>query len=140
MPIGAKILDVASSSGRPAVPLAKAFPHSQVTSTDLSPASSSLVCKYAKAQGVTNVTAQAADAQNLKDFADNTFSVVTCTYGLFFMPEATKALKEVYRVLQPGGLFVATIWGWPDKVQMSQVSNSAWHQHMHLQTGSMIQQ
>lgn len=39
------------------------------------------------------------------------------------MPEATKALKEAYRVLQPGGLFVAVVWAWPDKVQMSEVSH-----------------
>ncbi|KAL3134955.1 hypothetical protein ABBQ32_007915 [Trebouxia sp. C0010 RCD-2024] len=118
---GAKFLDIASSAGRPAVPLAKAFPDAQVTSTDLSPKSVSLVSKYAEAQGVTNLTAQAADAQNLQGFHDNTFSVVTCSYGLFFMPEATKALREAYRVLQPGGLFVVTVWAWPDTVQMSEV-------------------
>ena len=109
------------------MPLAKAFPDAQVTSTDLSPKSVSLVLKYAEAQGVSNLTAQAADAQNLQDFDDNTFSLVTCSYGLFFMPEATKALREAYRVLQPGGLFVATVWGWPDKVQMSEVRHSTLH-------------
>lgn len=130
---GAKFLDIASSAGRPAVPLAKAFPDAQVTSTDLSPKSVSLVSKYAEAQGVTNLTAQAADAQNLQGFHDNTFSVVTCSYGLFFMPEATKALREAYRVLQPGGLFVVTVWAWPDTVQMSEVSHSALHgTHCHI--------
>ena len=105
------------------MPLAKKFQHAHVISTDLSPKSVSLVHTYAQAQGVTNLTAQVADAQNLQDFADATFSVVTCSYGLFFMPEATKAVKEAHRVLQPGGLFVATVWGWPDKVQMSEVSH-----------------
>lgn len=127
--IGAKILDIASSSGRPAVPLAKEFPHARVISTDLSPNSVSLVHTYAQAQGVTNLTAQVADAQNLQDFADSTFKVVTCSYGLFFMPEATKAVREAYRVLQPGGLFVAIVWAWPDKVQMSEVSQSSLHHH-----------
>lgn len=134
--IGAKILDIASSSGRPAVPLAKEFPHAHVISTDLSPKSVSLVHTYAQAQGVTNLTAQVADAQNLQDFADSTFKVVTCSYGLFFMPEATKALREAYRVLQPGGLFVAIVWAWPDKVQMSEVSQPfiLASSHIHLVT------
>lgn len=127
---GAKILDIASSSGRPAVPLAKEFPHAHVISTDLSPKSVSLVHMYAQAQGVTNLTAQVADAQNLQDFADSTFNVVTCSYSLFFMPEPTKALSEAYRVLQPGGLFVAITWGWPDKVQMSEVSHLCLHLHI----------
>ena len=104
------------------MPLAIEFPHAHVISTDLSPKSVSLVHTYA--QGVTNLTAQVADAQNLQDFPDSTFSLVTCSYGLFFMPEATKALREAYRVLQPGGLYVATVWAWPDKVQMSEVSHS----------------
>lgn len=121
------MLDIASSSGRPSVPLAKEFPDAHVTSTDLSPKSVSLVLKHAQAQGVTNLTAQAADGQNLVDFADATFSVVTCSYGLFCMPEAAKALTEAYRVLQPDGLLVVIVWAWPDKVQLSEVSHSAVH-------------
>ena len=39
------------------------------------------------------------------------------------MPEATKALREAYRVLQPAGLFVAVLWGWPGTVQMREVSH-----------------
>ena len=109
------------------MPLAKEFPHTHVTSTDLSPKSVSLVLKHAQAQGITNLTGQAADGQNLQDFADNTFSVVTCSYGLFCMPEATKALREAYRVLQPGGLLVIVVWAWPDKVQLSEVSCSDFH-------------
>lgn len=103
------------------------FPDAHVTSTDLSPKSVSLVLKHAQAQSVTNLTAQAADGQNLVDFADGTFSVVTCSYGLFCMPEATKALTEAYRVLQPDGLLVVTVWAWPDKVQLSEVSQLALH-------------
>lgn len=69
---------------RPSVPIAKEFPNAYVTSTDLSLKSVSLVLKHAQAEGVTNLTAQGADGQNLVDFADSTFRVVTCSYGLLY--------------------------------------------------------
>ena len=121
MDTGAQVLDTASSAGRPAVPLAKVLPHVRFISTDLAPSSTELALKYAEDEGVTNVTAQTADAQDLQAFADATFAAVTCILGLLFMPEFDKALKEAYRVLQPGGLYVATLWAEPEQVQMSQV-------------------
>lgn len=118
---GYQILDTASSAGRPAVPLAKVLPHVQFISTDLAPSSADLAFKHAQAEKVTNVSAQTADAQDLQAFADDTFAAVTCTYGLLFMPDFPKALQEAYRVLQPGGLYVATLWGEPEHCQMIQV-------------------
>jgi len=85
-------LDTASSAGRPAIPIAKELPGARVISTDLLPNSARLALKYAEAQGLANVTAQPADAQNLQDFESNTFAAVTCTYGLMFMPAFKHAL------------------------------------------------
>ena len=93
----------------------------QFISTDLAPSSNELALKYAEAEGVVNVKAQTADAQDLQAFADATFAAETCTYGLLFMPQFEKALKEAYRVLQPGGLYVATLWAEPEQVQTTQV-------------------
>ena len=42
---------------------------------------------------------------------DASFDAVTCQYGLFFMPEHGKALREAARVLQPGGFITASVFG-----------------------------
>ena len=115
------MLDLASNAGSPAVPVGKAIPNATVVATDLSPASVSLISEYAASEGVTNVTAQPADAQHLQDFGDNTFDAVTCSYGLMFMPDHQKALQEAHRVLKLGGLYVATVWGPLEHYQFGQV-------------------
>ena len=97
-----QFLDLASSAGEPAVPLAKAFPNVQVVSTDLSPTSVQLAA--------TRARAEVADAQDLSAYPDSTFAVVTCCFGLMFMPDFKQALCEMYRVLEPGGLVILTLW------------------------------
>ncbi|DBA73492.1 TPA: hypothetical protein ACH3X1_011519 [Trebouxia sp. C0004] len=116
-----RVLDLASNAGSPAVPLGKAIPNASVVATDLSPASVSLISEYAASEGVTNVTAQPADAQHLQEFDDNTFDAVTCSYGLMFMPDHQKALQEAHRVLKSGGLYVATVWGPLEHYQFGQM-------------------
>lgn len=98
------------------------MPHAQVVATDLSPVAVNFISDYAVAEGVANVKAQPADGQNLEQFHSCSFGAVTCSYGLMFMPDHVRALREAYRALQPGGLYVACVWASLDKVQLGQVS------------------
>lgn len=43
-------------------------------------------------------------------FAVGTFDVVVCQQGLQFFPDESKALREVQRVLIPGGRLAAAVW------------------------------
>ncbi len=47
------------------------------------------------------------DASQLP-FPDNTFDAVTCLEALEFMPDADQVLREIIRVLQPGGILMTT--------------------------------
>jgi SAM-dependent methyltransferase len=43
-------------------------------------------------------------------FDDGAFDVAGCQFGLMFFEDRVKALKEMHRVLRPGGRLVAAVW------------------------------
>jgi SAM-dependent methyltransferase len=50
------------------------------------------------------------DATNLP-FADQSFNVVVSQFALMYFPDRTTALKEMVRVLRPGGRLAIAVWG-----------------------------
>ena len=65
--------------------------------------------REAAGQGLTNLVAVQADAHDLP-FEDAAFKAVVCTNGLQVMPGLVPSIKEMERVLAPGGrLYVSVI-------------------------------
>jgi SAM-dependent methyltransferase len=56
-----------------------------------------------------SATFDEGDAEALP-YADSTFDAVVCNFGLHHVPRPTLALRETYRVLQPGGRAAFTVW------------------------------
>jgi len=52
---------------------------------------------------------QHGDAQNLP-FPDNSFDAALCGYGLMHVPDAEKVLREMLRVVRPGGRIAVSVW------------------------------
>ncbi len=50
-----------------------------------------------------------ADALSLP-FADDSFDVVLCQFGVMFFPDRVRGYAEAHRVLRPGGVFLCNTW------------------------------
>jgi len=108
---GAHVLDLASGPGEPALTLAHLVgPRGHVVATDIAPAMLAAAQEQAVAQGLTNISFEVADAQNLP-FASASFDVVTCRFGIAHVPDYQRALEEIRRVLRPGGRAAFVVWG-----------------------------
>lgn len=106
-----RVLDVASGGGEPALTLAALVgPRGQVAATDVAPAMLAIAQDAAHASGVSNITFTVAGAERLP-FADAQFDAVTCRFGIAHVPDHARALREICRVLRPGGRAAFVVWG-----------------------------
>jgi ubiquinone/menaquinone biosynthesis C-methylase UbiE len=64
----------------------------------------------AAARSISNVTASRSEAEALR-FPDSSFDAVLCGLGLMYVTEPVVSLREMLRVLRPGGRAVAAVWG-----------------------------
>jgi enediyne biosynthesis protein CalE5 len=66
--------------------------------------------RRAAALGLSNVRARVLDLEAI-DEPDASYDVVLCREGLMFAVDPAAALREVRRVLRPGGRTAITVWG-----------------------------
>jgi len=52
---------------------------------------------------------QSGDATQLP-FPDKSFDAIVCGYGIMHVPDAEQAMREMLRVLRPGGRVAMTVW------------------------------
>lgn len=103
-----KVLDIATGTGMVAMAAAQCLHGGgRVQAIDLSENMIHQAQKNLKHAGLNNVDFHIMDAEKL-DFQSNYFDVITCSYGLFFMPDMSSALKSWLRVLKPGGKLIFT--------------------------------
>lgn len=112
---GQSVLDVATGTGDLAIAFKRVVGKTgQVIGVDFCP--EMLVPAPAKAQkNGMEITFKQGDAMNL-EFADNSFDVVSIAYGLRNVADTAKAVKEMCRVIKPGGKFMILETGrssWP---------------------------
>ena len=96
-------LDVACGTGISTFALIdKAGGEGEFHGIDLSEGMLDVARRNAEVMGIVNVHFTRMDAENL-DYPDDMFDVVISNMSLQFFPDKLKALKEMLRVLKPGG-------------------------------------
>lgn len=99
----AHLLDLGCGAGHASFVAAQQV--AQVTAYDLSSQMLSVVASAAQDKGLSNITTQQGYAEVLP-FADASFGVVISRYSAHHWHDVGQALREVKRVLKPGGVFI----------------------------------
>lgn len=97
-------LDIATGGGHTALKFAPFVAH--VIASDLTPLMLEKARRHiVRDNGVTNVSFQEADAENLP-FESDRFDLVTCRIAPHHFPDAPLFLRECGRVLRPGAVLI----------------------------------
>lgn len=108
------VLDVAAGTGEPGLTIASHLNGGKVISTDLAEGMLEVAQENAMNRGVKNFETIVCDVSELP-FADNTFDAISCRFGFMFFPDMQLAIKEMTRVLKPGGKIATAVWNIPEK-------------------------
>ena len=107
---GQTVLDVAGGSGEPSLTIAETVgPNGSVTCTDFAAEMVEVAKAAAARRGLTNVTFRQCSADSLP-FADDTFDVAVSRLGAMFFPDPLAGLREMLRVVKPGGALACVVW------------------------------
>ena len=97
------VLDIATGTGDFAILAAQMLQPEQLSGTDISEGMMDIGRRKVKALGLDNVISFAREDCMALTFQDNTFDAVTAAFGIRNFPDLDKGLKEMCRVLKPGG-------------------------------------
>ena len=97
---GAKVLDVGCGTGASAT----------VVGVDLSARLLDRAIANAKAHGLPNVEFRLADMTSL-GYPNDHFDAVVSIFSIFFVPDMEGLIRELWRMVRPGGKLAVTTWG-----------------------------
>ena len=126
---GMAVLDLASGTGEPAISLAERVgPQGSVTALDQSAELLEIAAERARQRRLANFTTRQADAHALP-FADGSFDLAACRFGVMFFADPARALTELHRVLRPGARACFAVWG-PAEQPYWQTTMKIVHRHV----------
>lgn len=108
---GERVLDVCSGSGGSALPAAEIVGlDGHVIAADLAERLIDLARAKAEARSLENIEFRVGDMLAL-GYPDDSFDAVVCVFGIFFVPDMAEAVRELWRMVKPGGRLAITTWG-----------------------------
>jgi SAM-dependent methyltransferase len=109
---GMRFLDVAAGSGALSIPAARLG--AQVLAVDQSAAMLELLTARARHEGL-DIRTRVMDGHALQ-LVDASFDVAGSQFGVMLFPDMQKGLREMTRVVVPGGRVLVTAYGDPHKI------------------------
>jgi demethylmenaquinone methyltransferase / 2-methoxy-6-polyprenyl-1,4-benzoquinol methylase len=121
---GERLLDLCTGTGDVAIEFAKACPEMEIVGLDLSEEMLRVAReKLAQLSLDHRVRLIVGNALELP-FAENSFEIVSQAFGLRNLPDRARGLKEIYRVLSPGGRALIVEFSIPQSFLMHAWSTS----------------
>ena len=108
--VGAKVLDVGCGTGASALPAAQAVgKNGRVVGVDLAARLLDRARTKARAANLENVEFRLADTA--LNYPDASFDAVVSVFSVFFVPDMEGLVRELWRMVRPGGKLAVTTWG-----------------------------
>ena len=103
LPPKGRLLDICTGTADMALEAARRFPEARIVGVDFSRPMISLgLAKVERANLASRISLQVAPAEALP-FPDESFDAATVAFGLRNVPDRLRGLREMHRVLRPGG-------------------------------------
>lgn len=119
---GDKIIDLGSGTGEPALTLARRMKGEvDITGIDAAAGMVKVAQKKVMDENLPGIHFTTMPAENM-EFADNSFDRALCRFGVMLFEDPQQGLKEMRRVLKPGGRFAVAVWSTPETMRTLQWS------------------
>ncbi|MFC4231397.1 class I SAM-dependent methyltransferase [Parasediminibacterium paludis] len=117
---GVRVLELAAGTGRLTHYLTELLSNdSTIIATDLSIE----MIEVGKQQVQSdNLRWQQVDIADIP-FADNSFDLIVCQFGIMFLQDKVRGFSEIKRVLKPQGQFLFNVWGALEENRIWQITN-----------------
>jgi ubiquinone/menaquinone biosynthesis C-methylase UbiE len=119
---GSSVLDAGCGSGASAIPAAQRVGvDGRVIGVDLAERLLAMARAKAEKLGLRNIEFRNGDMEAL-GFPDAASDAVVCVFSIFFVPDMIKQVRELWRMVRPGGQLAITTWG----PRMFEPGSAAW--------------